>query len=529
MSNSTYIQLLALFDEWRSFEAPAAVDRPPDYSPAMIGRRLVALREFQERLGAIETSGWTIPQRVDHRLVRAEMNGMQFHLQVLQPFARDPAFYASVRTDESDTPAEEGPTIHGAVRLWQYSIWPRTVLDVPSPLTRDDTARLAAQLDTIPPLLDQARENLSGATARDLWMAGIRAFDRQGQALDALRGRIDQGDLDLVRAVDRAIAATHDFDGWLRAEAPRKVGPSGIGKAHYTWFLRNVLLVPLSWQDEVTILRRELARAHASIRLEENRNHDLPCLEPVATPEAYEALQNAAIPRFLRFVEKQGILAIEPWMELALRERVPPFVPESARNFFDEICHRDPVPWWTHQYHWWDQMRMRVSPHPNPIRRGPPLYNVWMHRSEGLATAMEEWMMHAGLYDLSPRSREIVWIMLGARAARGLGSLYAHANDITMTEAGDIHVGWTPRGFMHRDLLLCKEQHLYLRQPGYGASYVTGARLLDEVMAQRARQLGEDFNLRRFFEELNAVGMIPVSLIYWELTGDDAMVTGGRM
>jgi hypothetical protein len=298
MSNSTYIQLLALFDEWRSFEAPAAVDRPPDYSPAMIGRRLVALREFQERLGAIETSGWTIPQRVDHRLVRAEMNGMQFHLQVLQPFARDPAFYASVRTDESDTPAEEGPTIHGAVRLWQYSIWPRTVLDVPSPLTRDDTARLAAQLDTIPPLLDQARENLSGATARDLWMAGIRAFDRQGQALDALRGRIDQGDLDLVRAVDRAIAATHDFDGWLRAEAPRKVGPSGIGKAHYTWFLRNVLLVPLSWQDEVTILRRELARAHASIRLEENRNHDLPCLEPVATPEAYEALQNAAIPRF---------------------------------------------------------------------------------------------------------------------------------------------------------------------------------------------------------------------------------------
>lgn len=135
----------------------------------------------------------------------------------------------------------------------------------------------------------------------------------------------------------------------------------------------------------------------------------------------------------------------------------------------------------------------------------------------------------AGLYDLSPRSREIVWIMLGARAARGLGSLYAHANDITMTEAGDIHVGWTPRGFMHRDLLLCKEQHLYLRQPGYGASYVTGARLLDEVMAQRARQLGEDFNLRRFFEELNAVGMIPVSLIYWELTGDDVMVTGGRM
>jgi len=29
--------------------------------------------------------------------------------------------------------------------------------------------------------------------------------------------------------------------------------------------------------------------------------------------------------------------------------------------------------------------------------------------------------MHAGLYDDTPRSREIVWIMLAQRAARGLG------------------------------------------------------------------------------------------------------------
>jgi hypothetical protein len=50
-----------------------------------------------------------------------------------------------------------------------------------------------------------------------------------------------------------------------------------------------------------------------------------------------------------------------------------------------------------------------------------------MSRAEGLATVMEEWMMHAGLYDDNPRTREIVWIMLATRAARGLGSLYAHA------------------------------------------------------------------------------------------------------
>ena len=103
-----------------------------------------------------------------------------------------------------------------------------------------------------------------------------------------------------------------------------------------------------------------------------------------------------------------------------------------------------------------------------------------MSRSEGMATAMEEWMMHAGLYDESPRSREIVWIMLITRAARGLGNLYAHSNDLTMAQAGDIHVNWTPRGWMRRDPLLGFEQHLYLRQPGYGASYITGGRLMEE-------------------------------------------------
>ena len=40
---------------------------------------------------------------------------------------------------------------------------------------------------------------------------------------------------------------------------------------------------------------------------------------------------------------------------------------------------------------------------------------------------------------------------------------------MTMAEAGQVHVKWTPRGWMEREPhLLQFEQHLYLRQPGYG-------------------------------------------------------------
>ncbi|MFN9213997.1 MAG: DUF885 family protein [Gemmatimonadota bacterium] len=521
---AAYAYLVSLFEGWRRFEQPPFVEGAPDYRPATNARRLTELGEWQRRLATIDTAGWPIPQRVDWHLVRAEMAGMQYHLTVLQPFARDPAYYASIRTEESDTPAEEGPTIHGAIRLWRYPVWPRTVLDTVAPLSPAQSRALAGELRGIPPLLAQARANLAGSNARDLWVGGIRAFDEQVETLDELAKRVPVRDRELVHAITAARAATVSFKGWLEAEAPGKTGPSGIGKAQYTWFLKHVLLVPLTWDDEVQVTRRELARAHMSLRLEEQRNRVLPPLEPANTPEAYRALQDSSLRRYFGWLRSTDLVTVEPWMERALRERMHPFAPEGRRNFVFQTNHRDPLPLWTHLWHWWDNARIREQPHPSPIRRTPLLYNVWMSRAEGTATVMEEYMMHAGLYDQSPRSREIVWIMLMNRAARGLGNLYAHSNELTMQQAGDIHVNWTPRGWMRRDPLLGFEQHLYLRQPGYGPAYVTGGRLVDEIIAERARQLGPQFSMRRFYDEFTRAGMIPVSLIYWELTGDDRMV-----
>ena len=522
---SAYPQLLTIFAEWRAFEEPPRLGGGvPDYSPATNARRLAELGKLQARLQAINQAGWSIPQQVDHHLVRAEMNGLEYHLRVLQPFARDPAYYASIITGESDTPAKEGPVIHGAIKLYDYPIWPRTQLDVIQPLSPAQSAELATKLRAIAPLLVAARQNLAAANARDLWVGGVRALEEQGAAFRTRAMRVPASDGALASAAEAARAATDGFAEWLRSEAQKKTGPSGIGKEQYTWYLRNVLLSPLSWQDEAAVLRRELARASASLKLEENRNRQLPPLPVANTPEAYAALQEKAIPRYLKWMADNRILTMEPWMERAMRERTAPFAAEGARNFFMQATQRDPIPLWTHLYHWWDNMRIRVAPHANPVRREALLYNVWMSRAEGMATAMEEWLMHAGLYDESPRSREIVWIMLINRAARGLGNLYAHSNELTMAQAAEIHVTATPRGWMRRDPLLGFEQHLYLRQPGYGASYITGGRLMEEVIAERARQLGDAFTLQRVMDEINQAGMIPPSLIYWELTGDDRMV-----
>ncbi len=508
-----YEDLLALFEDWREFERPAMRDGAPDYTAERFAAAYEESKNYQARLHAIDPNGWPIEQQVDWHLLRAEMNGFDFNHRVLKPWARDPAFYQSVWTNESDTPAHEGPTHHAVLELWTFGF----------PLSADEEARLIEDLHVIPPLLDQARGNLTG-NARDLWVAGVKNIRDQRTNLDDMVDTVGEYASDeLKEALAAAQAATSSFAAWLEVEAPSKTGPSGIGKENYTWYLRNVHYVPLTWEEEAGLLKRELDRAWASLRLEEHRNRKLPPLVAIESEEEFDLRTNESITKYIEFLDKQDILPVPDYYDQALRERIGSFVPMETRNFFSTARHLEPTTLWTHFYHWFDLARMKREPHPSPIRRGPLLYNIWDSRSEGMATGVEEMMMLSGLYDDNPHAREIVYIMLAQRSARGLGSLYAHANDYTMQEAAEFHVSWTPRGWMRKDLdLLAFEQHLYLRQPGYGSSYVTGKYLIERLLAERSKQVGDaDFRLYDFYDEVNAVGVIPVSLIRWQLTSKD--------
>ena len=339
---------------------------------------------------------------------------------------------------------------------------------------------------------------------------------------------------ELRSIITAARVATDELVEWLESEAPTKTGPSGVGKENYTWYQQNVHLVPLSWEDEVRLLKRELDRAWSSLKLEEQRNRHLPPMVAASNAEEYDALADRAAERIMNFLEAQEIVTVKDYMEPALRAHLGSYIPEETRNFFAITAHYDPAPLFTHFYHWFELARMDLEPHASPIRQGALLYNIFDSRNEGTATGVEEMFMHAGLYEDSPRSRELVWIMVAQRAARGLGSLYAHANEMTMEQAGQVHMDWTPRGWMKTEPeLLIFEQHLYLRQPGYGTSYITGKYLLERTLADYSKQVeasGEEFQLREFFDRLNAIDSIPISLARWEMTGLDddikAMVTG---
>ncbi len=132
----TYDDLVGLFREWQAFERPALRDGAPDYTAPTLARKHAELRAYQSRLAALDPAAWPKEQRIDYELVRAQMNGLDFDLRVLQPWARDPAYYQSVWTEMSDTPEHEGPAHHGLVELWTYSF----------PLSRSDEQKLAREL-----------------------------------------------------------------------------------------------------------------------------------------------------------------------------------------------------------------------------------------------------------------------------------------------------------------------------------------------------------------------------------------------
>ncbi|MEL7160020.1 MAG: hypothetical protein AAFN92_04625 [Bacteroidota bacterium] len=513
-TTTDFSALTELFADWRTFEQPPLHAGVPDYREVTIASRQGTFKALEARLESFDTSGWTVPQRVDWHLIRAEMHGYDFNRRVLRPWQRDPAFYKTVWTYRSDVPAHEGPTHHATLELWTYEF----------PLSAPERERLLRDLAVIPALNEQARENLTG-NARDLWVAGIRDIERQAAGLDQVAKQAGVSeDAVLTDAILAATTSTHDFADWLREEAEQKDGPSGIGKENYTWYLQNVHLVPLTWEDEVMILKRELARAWASLKLEEHRNRDLPPLTAADSPAAYDALAEASARSMMDFLEKDDILSVKDYFEPALREHLGAFVPEATRNFFWITAHYDPRPLYSHFYHWFELARMDTEPHTSPVRRGPLLYNIFDSRNEGMATAVEEMFMQAGLYDDNPRVREIVYIMIAQRAARGLGSLYAHANEMTMEEAGGIHSECTPRGWMKTEKeLLLFEQHLYLRQPGYGTSYITGKHQVEAALADFAKlreTTAAPFALADFFDGLNRIGNIPIALGHWELTGE---------
>ncbi|MEM6337761.1 MAG: hypothetical protein AAF752_14415, partial [Bacteroidota bacterium] len=192
-AQNSHSDLVALFQEWRSFHAPAMVDGVPDYTAEAMSARHAALAAWYDKLAAIDTTGWPVSEQIDVYLVWAEMNGLDFAHRVKSPWTRMPAFYIWFYPSPTDVPEREGPNIFGAIELPNYA----------TPLSAADADELTRRLAAAPALYEQARINLTG-NARDLWSSGIMSIDAQTGQLQGFADTVEPAFPDLATSARTA-------------------------------------------------------------------------------------------------------------------------------------------------------------------------------------------------------------------------------------------------------------------------------------------------------------------------------------
>lgn len=504
---ANYENLVSLFLEFRDFQKPPATDGVPDYSPTAIGKLRDGLRAFKERLAAMDVGAWPVSQQVDYHLVRAEMNGLDFYLRVVRPWSRDPCFYLPSQ-------GGAGPVLDSGLRM------PDCL-----PVPEDQQAGLRMHLRAVPEILRRARKNLTEA-AHDLARFALWGVEEEIAEFTDMATRLEKYHPDLAEDARLARDAVGDYGRWLEENKDRMTAPAGVGKENYTWWLKNVHYFPYTWEECRDIVNHEDNRVVTFLKMEENRNRRLPALKPVASQAEYKESVRQSLESVMKFLRKEEIFTVEDDLTTdkyfgSWHNFDAPW--PKVHDYFFNFSHRESLPEETHEGvgHFFDELRHARDR--RPIRGARRLYDIDWTRSEGFAFALEELLMHAGYLDERPRrSREIVYQQAAFRNCRALADLYMHSQEFTLEEAMSFAVGCAPRGdLLEKSHHLRYEMQTTLRAVGWHMGMVVGKAQFMKLIRDRAKQLGDDFSLRRFLDEFFAAGMIPMSLIRWEMTGND--------
>ena len=503
-----YPDLVELFQEFRAMTGVSGDEYGalPVVDPAMIEAEAVALDEFQARLRAIDPSAWSIPEQVDYHLVRAEMNGLEFRHRVTRPWFRDPGTYSDI-----------------VYFLGEFRGMPPD----------DESPGIRTILEALPNFFSQARINLADVDAIPGDLALLAARDlRNGDAdFAAMLADAPADDPQLLDAITGARQAAAEFLAWMEANADRMIAPAGVGRENYDWLLKNVYLFPYSWNELSTIVELEDNRVRSFQRLEENKNRALPEIRPVQSQEEYRQSVAAAIDDLMTFIRDENIFSMPDYLTpddyFGSWHGFDNPWPEQHDYFFN-FSHREPRMEEAHEMvgHHFDQLRGRHNTH--PIRKGWRPYKISTARTEGFAFALEELLMHAGYLDRrSPRAREIAYEQAAFRTVRALSDIYMHDNQWSLQDAMAFSVANAPHGELLDDSPhLWFEMATTLRGVGHHMLMVVGKVQFMKLLRDRSQQQGEQFELQAFMDEFFESGLIPISLIRWEMTGrDDEMST----
>lgn len=516
-----YSDLVAIFDELRAVRAPepwsAAFDDPDapwgvsDFSAPVIAERTAAVRALGARLQAIDPSDWTVAQRADYLAVKAQLAAEKFHLEVSRPWARDPGTYVDplLRVAFSDLGADD-----------------------------EEIARIRARLEAVPSIIEAAKENLSDGAADYLMLArfNMRKPDGVGHGhpyratppagvigwYQDLLGRAQRERPEMVPVVEKALGAVLDFAEWLDAATDRMTARAGVGEARFDWYMRHARLLPWTADEMALLAHREWLRLMGFLALEEVRNRELPVLEPASTAEEYEARLRRTDRNVRDWLDEKDILSLpDETPDFDTFGYNAPFIERpGGLNFWEKVQFRDPHPDHLHAVipgHRYDDWFTRRFDHPIRSHIADGI------RVEGWAVYLEEPMMRAGVIDHLPRVHELIYLFGIFRATRVTADIGMQLNEMTIAEAAEHMMSGSP--WVDADVARVDAEIYLRRPPGYGLGYTIGNLQMQQLLGEMRQRKGKAFDLKAFHDDFLAKGWIPLSLIRYEMLGEEDEVS----
>ena len=516
--SGTYTEFVALFHEfldWKDLAkekkteqdkdvAGRATNIYPDYSKDSVDDRRKKMQDFHKRLENMAVVDWELAHQSEYLAVRSRFDQQDFTLNVSRPWSRDPGFY-----------------VDQMLRITFAEL----------PVSGDDLAELKAKLRAISLLVEQGKKNLTEVAAdyADLAIFNLTNADGVGHGYpyrttpppgvigwyeDFLQ-RVAQQQPGLQTDAAAAKISVEGFYDWLKANRGQMTGKAGVDREKFDWYLKHVKLMPYTADQIVTLGNRELNRLWSVHALEQHRNRDLPTIDLPKSSEEYEARLESTDKMIREFLVKNDIITIPDYIN-ELDTNVPWIVRPGGPNYWENVQYRDPTPDHLHAVipgHRFDGVVERHNEHPV---RG----NITSAaRTEGWGVYLEEGMMNAGLIDDMPRVRELIYIFGIFRAARVPADVWLQLNEMSVNEA----VAWWMERTPWLDENVARvDAEIYLRRPpGYGLGYTIGMLQMQQLLGDRKRQLGDDFDLKDFHDTFMASGRLPMSLLRWEMTGLD--------
>jgi uncharacterized protein (DUF885 family) len=191
-------------------------------------------------------------------------------------------------------------------------------------------------------------------------------------------------------------------------------------------------------------------------------------------------------------------------------------VRRTGPNYWEQVQYRNPSPDWLHATipgHAFDgEMAKRVK---HPIR-GKIDDGV---RTEGWGVYLEEGAQRLGLFEDTPRVRELIDIFGIFRAVRIAGDIKLQLNRASVSQIVDEWRQWTP--WLDENVARVDAEIYLRRPPGYGLGYTVGMIEMHKLLADVKHQQGEKFVLKDFHDRLMTIGRIQPSLIRYDMTGYD--------